>query len=163
MYIENPILTFLTEQVKYLYGWYKEGDEVNKENKKKINKYDEIEYDIGKNNKIFKRLQHFCDKINGKKEKSGFKGNSNLHISMVTKVHSNLDKKFHGWYIARIYGGLNGPGYWENYCRDFARLFLMIRNDDYFGHAVMAEITNDCSDDVFTAYISFDLKKKDKK
>ena len=38
MYIENPILTFLTEQVKYLYGWYKEGDEVGKEKKKKKKK-----------------------------------------------------------------------------------------------------------------------------
>ena len=32
--------------------------------------------------------------------------------------------------IARIYGGLNGSGEWYKYFKDFARLFLMIKNDE---------------------------------
>lgn len=160
-YQKNPFLNYLTEQVKYLYGWYKEGDDVGKEKKKKINKFDETEIDIGTDNPIYKRLQAICEKINGdkKKEPSDKVGKTDLHVSMVTKVKDNYSKKF-THYVVRIYGGLNGPGKWENYCRDFARLFLMIRNNDMFDHATMCQIDNDCPDDVFTAYISLVLKRK---
>ena len=64
-YIMNPYLEYVTEQVKYLYGWYKKGDEPNKETKRKVNKFDEVEIDIGKNNKIMRKLSQFCDRING--------------------------------------------------------------------------------------------------
>ena len=64
--------------------------------------------------------------------------------------------------IARIYGGLNGSGEWYKYFKDFARLFLMIKNDEYFDNAILCEIDNDCSDDVFTCYISFRVNKGSK-
>ena len=160
-FIMNPYLEYVTEQVKYLYGWYKKGDEPNKETKRKVNKFDEVEIDIGKNNKIMRKLSQFCDKINGNKVRYGSKGDTNLYVNQVTKV-CDKNGKFCGHYIARIYGGLNGPGEWERYFKDFARLFIMIKNDEYFNRAVLCQINADCADDVFTCYISFTLKKDSK-
>lgn len=157
----NPYLEYVTEQVKYLYGWYKKGDKPNKETKRKVNKFDEVEIDIGKNNKIMRKLSKFCDRINGNKVRYGNKGNTNLYVNQVTKV-CDKNGKFYGHYIARIYGGLNGSGEWHKYFKDFARLFIMIKNDEYFNRAILCEIDADCADDVFTCYISFTLKKDSK-
>ena len=143
-FIMNPYLEYITEQVKYLYGWYKKGDDPIKKSKRKLNKFDEIEIDIGKNNKIMRKLSQFCDRINGNKGNSDFKGNSNISVNQVTKV-CNGNGKFAGHYIARIYGGLNGSGEWHKYFKDFARLFLMIKNDEYFDNAILCEIDNDCA------------------
>ena len=99
--------------------------------------------------------------INGNKVRYGFKGDTNLYVNQVTKV-CDKNGKFYGHYIARIYGGLNGSGEWHKYFKDFARLFIMIKNDEYFNRAILCEIDADCADDVFTCYISFTLKKDSK-
>lgn len=164
--ISNPYITLLEQEVKVFYGWYKKGDgfkndKSNPLTKKKINIYDETEYDIGKNNKIFKSLDKIVKSLNGKRKEDGFYKDSNLSLHMVTKVcrkPSEINNK-NGHYICTIYGGLNGPGKWEKYCRDFTRLFIKIKNSPLFDHAYFCRLNNDCSDDVFTAYIGFTLKK----
>jgi len=162
--------SFLNEDVKWCYGWYKKGDgfrndKNNPLTQKKINKFDETEWDIGTDNKIYKTLQNICKQVNGSRaDASGAKerqGDTSLHLDMVTKVCQDK-KDIHkttGHFIARIYGGLNGPGEWNKYCRDMAMLFLRIKNHSMFEDAYMCQLENDCLDDVFTAYIGFKLKQ----
>lgn len=155
--MENPAITILVEQIKYIYGWYKE----DKDNSStKINKYDEVEHVLHKDDRISKRIDLFCKKINGNKvNSSGFHGNSNISLEYVSRIDPDCEEtKPH--YIAHVHGGLNGPGHWDKYLKDLARLILMM-NDNIFDHAYVCEIDNDCADDVFTARIGFRLRKKE--
>ena len=146
----NPAINILAEEVKYLYGWYKEDDNP----KKMINKYNEKECVLNKDSKIVEKIRHLCNKINGKKkDRCGFKGDTNLSVSHVSKVYSEEEQKYNH-YIIEIHGGRNGPGKWERYCRDFSRLFLMLNNDSEIDHAYLCDLDVDCADDVFTGHIT---------
>lgn len=62
--------------------------------------------------------------------------------------------------IARIYGGLNGTGKWEEYLEDINKLLKDIKKTY---HTWVLQILNDCLDDVWTLEIGVRWSEKDVK
>lgn len=62
--------------------------------------------------------------------------------------------------VARIYGGLNGTGKWEEYLEDINKLLKDIKKNY---HTWVLQILNDCLDDVWTLEIGVRWSEKDVK
>lgn len=80
---------------------------------------------------------------------------SKLKIDYIAEVTSdNPDGETqHTHYIARIYGGLNGSGEWNDYLLDMISLVNILR--EHFKNVYFVDLKNDCADDVFTLRIGF--------
>lgn len=64
------------------------------------------------------------------------------------------------YFVARIYGGLNGTGKWEEYLEDINKLIKDIKKNY---HCWVVQILNDCLDDVWTLEIGVRWSEKDVK
>lgn len=64
------------------------------------------------------------------------------------------------YFVARIYGGLNGAGKWEEYLEDINKLLKDIKKSY---HTWVLQILNDCLDDVWTLEIGVRWSEKDVK
>lgn len=62
------------------------------------------------------------------------------------------------YFVARIYGGLNGTGKWEEYLEDINKLIKDIKKNY---HCWVVQILNDCLDDVWTLEIGVRWSEKD--
>lgn len=60
-------------------------------------------------------------------------------------------------YVMVLFGGLNGPGKWHNYFETFIKAFDAF--DEKCGNCWLIELTNDCADDVYTAYVGVEIPK----
>lgn len=69
-------------------------------------------------------------------------------------------RKQERYFVARIYGGLNGKGKWIEYNKYISKLFEEIEKDY---HCWMVQLLNDCLDDVFTLEIGVRWKESDEK
>ena len=64
------------------------------------------------------------------------------------------------YFVARIYGGLNGAGNWQTYLEDINKLLKDIEKNY---HCWVLQILNDCLDDVWTLEIGVRWSEKDVK
>ena len=53
-------------------------------------------------------------------------------------------------YVGIVYGGLNGPGNWNNYFKDLGKII-----NKGLKNVWLIDVINDCADDVFTARFGF--------
>lgn len=103
-----------------------------------LEKYDNVKEDSDVYKKIKKRLD--------------FKNNSNLKLHKIYKVTNKQSNEI--FYVAEIYGGLNGCGEWNNYLDDIQYALLKI------GESWVVDLSCDCADDVWTLQIGFKYPSK---
>lgn len=96
-----------------------------------------------KQKKIVKDIENIISGLPNKKSKLGV-------------FDSFIDK--YGTLTCVISGGLNGPGKWEDYLKDMAKLIQKVKDAGI--HIWMIEGENDCLDDVFT--MNFGVRRNDK-
>lgn len=80
-----------------------------------------------------------------------FKNNSNLKLCKVQRIRDKYCDEV--YYIAEIYGGLNGNGEWVKYVEDIKYILSKIKD------SWVIDLSCDCADDVWTLKVGFQYPK----
>lgn len=80
-----------------------------------------------------------------------FKNNSNLKLCKVQRIRDKYSDEV--YYIAEIYGGLNGNGEWVKYLEDIKYILSKIKD------SWVIDLSCDCADDVWTLKVGFQYPK----
>lgn len=97
-------------------------------------------------NELFKQISSIISRLS-----NPFISKMKLYSMAIANTNNDANDRHDTYYIASIFGGLNGSGKWTNYLKDIQRLLEQLDNGNF--HVWLIELNNDCSDDVFTLHL----------
>lgn len=81
----------------------------------------------------------------------------NLDLGKLYLAEYDIDGEPKSHYVIVLFGGLNGSGKWHDYFETFIKTFDVL--DEKCGNCWLIELTNDCADDEYTAYVGVETPK----
>ena len=111
------------------------------------NEYDELESILKENSQAFRQVAKLVKQnTNQQLSKIGLMSLSRLE----DESECNTPEQY---FLAKVCGGLNGPGEWLDYLADITALFQYLEGLGF--DAWMVKLDNDCLDDIFYLTIGF--------